>query len=1026
ARAAYQEIVSSDLVNQPDWQARIHLGHGQTELALGQPEVALGILQQAALVSPKNIEIHKALSLSAHKAGLHTEALESAKQALSLAPSDIDTICWFAEQTSELDEHQAAIEALARAVELAPERADLKVRLGWAQLPSDRQAAWESFSQVIAMNDPPRQEILQAAEGLLQTGDSSSAITGLERALQANPSTSEQLKIYSLLATANKELAQHEKALEALDKALELDAHNVELIHSKADLLLIIERPKAAIAYLEEALNISPDSPNLNSKLIELYRQEGELVLALEHAEGWVNRSPSCLTAITTTADLAVTLLQTDRARQILSAAQEQDKYSQTTHDDLLTFYCLQVELALEEGAEVAAAEALTIAQQIASNHPRVRALQARMAYRRGDSETAAQHMQKALSEHSPDTHDLATTLSLVLSAVELESWEEALRLLKPCVESASFQPRPHFELAHTLVLRAEAQRLCSELDVTTHAPGAETLTESVARTFEAALLQAARLSRAAEHKTRKANTSGNGNPKPQLHPVDRWYARGKAAFRPLPEHAHALHAFRKHPEDLAAYLAALRRCGELPVAHEIARTLCSSNHSTSRLPSVLMAQAALTLANLESEKALLAAKIAAEHQTPPSPIYHALLARIARQNNDMDTARNAMEAALTSWPDEPRWQAFTARLYLDQPQSEADKQKGIEHYEQAITLEPHHAPHYLALGQALTQTSKFEQAISILQKGNEIAPTRADILLALARAHTHKSDFTTAAYYADQALEFTRDKTAALLLRADIALQASDPKTALGFVQKAIQLHPSTGAYLMKIRCLKALKRYKEALDLLDKNFTQQQIPLSLAVERAQMVEQVHGQQAALQVLQGLSQRCPQEIAVLLPYAEKLSQAGEREQALRVAQQALNLPDGVLSSPDKALLHTLIGRIQRQANQLDLALHHLNLALQHDPEQAAIYDELAHTYHARRQHNKALESYQQAIALKPNDDHLYYQAGLLFKDIKDYARAEEMLRWATKLVPDNLDYHRQLGAVAALNLVHSPREVAL
>ncbi|MEW6716223.1 MAG: tetratricopeptide repeat protein, partial [Chloroflexota bacterium] len=42
ARAAYQEIVSSDLVNQPDWQARIHLGHGQTELALGQPEVALG------------------------------------------------------------------------------------------------------------------------------------------------------------------------------------------------------------------------------------------------------------------------------------------------------------------------------------------------------------------------------------------------------------------------------------------------------------------------------------------------------------------------------------------------------------------------------------------------------------------------------------------------------------------------------------------------------------------------------------------------------------------------------------------------------------------------------------------------------------------------------------------------------------------------------------------------------------------------------------------------------------------------
>jgi Flp pilus assembly protein TadD len=45
-------------------------------------------------------------------------------------------------------------------------------------------------------------------------------------------------------------------------------------------------------------------------------------------------------------------------------------------------------------------------------------------------------------------------------------------------------------------------------------------------------------------------------------------------------------------------------------------------------------------------------------------------------------------------------------------------------------------------------------------------------------------------------------------------------------------------------------------------------------------------------------------------------------------------------------------------------------------------------------------------------------------KEGKDFMGAEKMLRKASELAPDDLDIHRQLGAVIALNLVHNSMEV--
>ncbi|GAG23328.1 unnamed protein product, partial [marine sediment metagenome] len=86
--------------------------------------------------------------------------------------------------------------------------------------------------------------------------------------------------------------------------------------------------------------------------------------------------------------------------------------------------------------------------------------------------------------------------------------------------------------------------------------------------------------------------------------------------------------------------------------------------------------------------------------------------------------------------------------------------------------------------------------------------------------------------------------------------------------------------------------------------------------------------------------------------------------------------------------------------------------------------------YQDRRQHQDALSTYQKAIILSPEDYRSYYLAGLALKDWKDYAGAENMLRRASQLAPDEPHVHRLLSAVAALDLIHNhqlvPKEIPI
>jgi tetratricopeptide (TPR) repeat protein len=99
-----------------------------------------------------------------------------------------------------------------------------------------------------------------------------------------------------------------------------------------------------------------------------------------------------------------------------------------------------------------------------------------------------------------------------------------------------------------------------------------------------------------------------------------------------------------------------------------------------------------------------------------------------------------------------------------------------------------------------------------------------------------------------------------------------------------------------------------------------------------------------------------------------------------------------------------------------------LNEAINLLPNDETAYLSLADIYLSRGESERALTIYQRCLNLNAENSQAYFKAGVLYKELKDYPNAEQMLRQAARLEPNNLAIQRQLGAVIALNLIHTQR----
>lgn len=992
----------------PTWQ--IQYGLGRSALLLGNQEMGLAALQEAAAKQPENTIILHGLAEAYQYARLPEKATDTALTALKLAPRDVQNILWYAHFRSENGQPDEAVKALKEALVLDPDRPELKIWLAKSLVATgDTQTAEKHLSEMIIESTPTAQDLVQIAKMGVQLNNLDLAIKALEKAKGLSSSFNPDLTMSLAMAYATQ--GQRRKALETLNTSDTIMVQYPSVALLKADLLDALGQHQIAMSTLNLIEDAAPaklplpdqhvdsvaKSPLLYAidfSLPSYYVRLGQLHLALgasDEAETYFERA---LTIDPADHKARVALMECHMLRLAFDTAMNTAK-SDWTHlkpQDANDLACLQAEINLYKDQIDLAEKAMKNVPAETTSNPRVLALKSRMESLLGNQDHARQLLDQALDtfQDNFDPMPSSSAKDALRKVMNLAGIAEAALALKDLPLAVDLYSRTtDHELNHPLLAwrnsvalmqAAEAQRLAEALSVAAHAPGQSMLSDENHTQFTHCL--------------------------ETLEPVlsqEEWLclkARGLAAFEGKWQFELNIDPCLNDAESAAAVI--LSSDDELTVR----RTLEAHPDN----PQVLQAFGVYALKHGKPDGLQMAQK--ALQLDPANPVNHALLALLNRE--EPEQALKSIQTALQFWPEEAEWHAFAADLELQIGLPES----ASEHIAFALDSDPDNAKFWQKSAEIKLRQNDLEHARVDLEKSINYQSSDVSAWMQLADVNRRMGDISEAINNVKNAEKLDPDnksiaiKEAQLLLDQNEFSQAAKKAGAILDQDKndddariiLAQAHARQGQFDQSLSMLKTERQGKA------------QNP-RLSLEAIKIRKEFEGAETVLPELVSLADANPENPEVLTYLTDLMIQTNRLDEALLTAQTILRI------LPEEAKVHLMLGRLQRKNGQLDQAIAHLSDAIAYEPDLVEAYIELGKTYQDRRNLEEAIKVFKKGAEADPNDHRPYYYAGLALKECKDYAGAEAMLQQAKHNAPNNPDIIRQLGVITAMNLINHLRK---
>lgn len=1093
ALETYQKLLDTPLINNSEWTNRLTLGMSRTALELGKPEVAIASLQDVIQNEPGISKPYRLLAEAYLAAQLPENALRAAQSAILLRDEDTQTITWvypfikkiLQENKAELTKpvnsgilHQVlqdSITTVSEIIQTQPDQIDHAISLTELQkLAGDPGSARQSLIAITNSENARSFDLLRASAYLLDLQDSEAAINSIKRAIdieinsQGTPCSSSLIRLANAYAIAG-ELTS---AIETFDRTIQLEPTNIAHYIAKGKFLLESRQPTQALECLNFALQTNTSAqqnPEVHYLIAFVHHVDGNLPDALFHAyqaldaykQGeYLPDSNSSHEPIQENAKIALYTLAAELSRMFLQPETSQNLLNQIRSEltstildqpEYITYYCLMNELNFEAVGKPDDALLPPAATPISLNSLRLVALNARMAYHRGEVDRAQEYFKSASkiisSNKSPEQSIVRSMygqiepipgyLAFIEAAIDLRNWDAATQPLQIVSQMSESNPLVKLSTVRFYTLQAEYYYLCQFCDVLCHSPTPESLSEMTIRRVHDALA-----------KIREQFINWQSQLAQLELPCEsaiatRWQARADMVFEKHNLVRSAIngilsldnnigeHRFLFDESDVSAIISASHRLNGLDDGN-LSLTKLNQILGKKNLHPALLLQIAIMLSSQDQPKALKASQEATrlleQDRRDISAFCHYTQAKLLIEQGLFDEAKENLDVALDIWDDEPRWNSLAAQI----SEHLGDTQGAITHLEEAVRHEPKNGMHYLSLGRAylnsivggreLDAPIYLKRAIRNFERATRLNPLNPEAWLALAKAHYQNNNLKQANQNADQALANDENNYGALSLKADIALILNNPAEACGYAKKATEQKPTkSAAYLVYARSLRDLGNPIEAIQSLDKAIPMSDNPLPLQLEKAGLIKETQGTQAAIEELKLIVNQYPDVASVYTHLSKAYAEIDQDDLAIQTAQNALAPKNGKLSELDQALMHHLLGHLLRKTGQLDQAIIHLQKATQLSPEDVESYLELGIAYKDRREYQQALQLFQQATSVAGKDPRPFFQAGLALKEGKDYRRSEVMLRKAANLAPQDVNIRRQLAVVVALNLVHNP-----
>lgn len=1020
AYEVFSHLYESKSLSNTDNHWRLLAGFGLSALRTGEVNLALSALQDAILMRPEMIGLHRLLAEAYLQANQRNDAIQRARYALKLDANNESNLLWFADLMGMMEETAEAISAMQVITQLAPERSDYWLKRAGLEVENgDLEAAQKSLQTMLNLSELNHDHYRLAALTYLRMQDQTAAMACLDLACEKSSEVTTDFLLE--MTCLNFRLGRHELALESCCRLAKAFPNDGILQVLQADLLCGLERWQPALISLDQALEIWEKGHQtgeigrwqrlVNSGWIRadwlvsanrlgmismrkalIYNRMNESELAEQHVEMTLQQVDHYMPAIYLAVELALGQNNLDQCNQLL----EETEGSQTD------FVGLRIENHQLRGEADRAAELLRQSMIDRPRDFRLRILQVCQLSQRYDWAAANSLFdrllidykeRKAVSAGWPIVQgELMTSLiqrgdllRLVDQALALRRWQNALELASECVRIYG-DSAAHLRLAKVLIICAEQQRLYTELNISAHAPGVEMLSVDRNRQFELVMEKAGLQS--------------------YQHENLRWFKRGQLAFQGTVEYITDLASVADNSEDCVALMAALRRNKNMEGVKQLAGQYPQE-------PAIL-AELALAQLATDAQDAQLTAQHLAEI-SPSDPVHLVILTMAANHNEDWMIALGALENALQIWPDEAEWHAWAADM--------ADKVNAGRacqaHWEQALTLEPKRVSFALSLGRTYNSHQVYAKAASVLRRAVEITDQHPEIWMELARALQGTGEFVEALECAGKAADLLPEEPLPLLLSGEIALTMGKLDWALAYAQEAYKIaNRNEKVVLFLARVMEKRGKLMDGLALIEKSLVNMDHAEPLIFEQARLIRKISGPKAALPVLIRLANDNSASVEALSLLAQVQADCGDLAAAEQSARKALAV------NPDDLDTNLLLGRLLHKAGQLDQAIVFLKLATTGGDNSLDALMELGRVYQARREFQPALQIYQQAIMHSPKDHLPYLAAGAVLREAKDYRGSEAMFRRAAELAPDDVNIQRQLGAVVALNLVYESQEV--
>lgn len=221
------------------------------------PSLALDVLNQALEEHPRYAFLHflKAQTL-AKKANL-TDAIISCKKALSLDPGLQNAQIFLAQLYIANQQYRQAT----------------------------------SLLEDILADDPSREEAYPLlAHQYVAIGETKKAIKTMERLLQQQP---ESVLAYLYIASVyERELKDYTRALEAYEKAYQLDPENSNILHTIARLYLSLENWQEALKRYEKIEELNPNDLSASLRIALIYYEAGKFEEATKKFQFLLKKNP--------------------------------------------------------------------------------------------------------------------------------------------------------------------------------------------------------------------------------------------------------------------------------------------------------------------------------------------------------------------------------------------------------------------------------------------------------------------------------------------------------------------------------------------------------------------------------------------------------------------------------------------------------------------------------------------------------------------------------------------------------------